>query len=880
MAGPTTEEQADGLLLGRSNRAPLRLPAEALLRHVMALGSSGSGKTVFCKTVVEEAVLQGIPVIAIDPQGDLCSLGLASDPRELERRGEDVARARRYARTIETVLLTPGSDRGIPVTVDPVLLLDRDETPSFSDGAALVASLAGYDLKSDDGGGAVAVLDQALRAHFESPRPRVLRELVATLEAARPFDAWSRYLASKKIEALIRRLARLEVGPRRSLFEGGMPLDIELLLRPLRAGTTRVSVVYLNTLSSEDDKQFFVAQLAERLYRWMLQHPSPTPQALFYIDEVAPFIPPVKKPASKDSLSRLFKQARKYGVGCLMATQNPGDVDYKAMAQFGTWALGRLTTRQDLRKIEPTVRALTPRSDAVLDLLPKHGPGSFTLLSPDHFEEPTPLQSRWLYSRHATLDLETIAEVVPLSHRSQLLPSAPAIPAEAPPDTAAPEPVPIDEEPEMRTPEDRTRSLRVPKNPPVSDSSTSRRKAPLDPTMTPSQQPAKPPGATPSLATGAPSDAPAASSNDPAPHDVATRVVVRSELSSAGGLAVDPAEFVDLSSGGPASQEPTRAVRLDELARAEEANLGGGSASAPDTLRPPPAEPTRSVHLASVDGSNDAATEFVVLPEAREVDRTVDLDALVLLLKTRSSMTTKEFAELAGLSESGARSRLGKLLKAGAVKRFKEGRAYRYFVEGRPDLGLTPKVWAFRRTLNMSGALAVARSECRGGLLGKREAVEGADQLDRGVYKVDIGEKVPAPLLDRLRGTEHDERHGSIYVEPGSLSIVTFGPQGIGFADKPEDHATDIADFDGQAELVSLPVEHLTLDEDRWTSRQSRERSAEVVRDRFQVEIAAITPVFVPLFTLRFGLPNGSYRLLTIDGLVGKTVVWPTKQGS
>src|SRR5207302_1100172 len=83
--------------------------------------------------------------------------------------------------------------------------------------------------------------------------------------------------------------------------------------------------IYLNTLGSEREKQFFVGQLAQAVYRWMLRHPSPTPQALFYIDEVAPYLPPVRKPVCKDALALLFRQARKYGVCCLAATQSPGD---------------------------------------------------------------------------------------------------------------------------------------------------------------------------------------------------------------------------------------------------------------------------------------------------------------------------------------------------------------------------------------------------------------------------------------------------------------------------------------------------------------------------------------------------------------------------
>ncbi|MCP4042478.1 MAG: hypothetical protein GY731_11080, partial [Gammaproteobacteria bacterium] len=216
-------------------------------------------------------------------------------------------------------------------------------------------------------------------------------------------------------EQACRKLARLDVGARRLLFHEGIPLDIDMLLGRgdgAVEGKTRISVIYLNTLHSQEDKEYFVAALTQRLYTWMLDNPSKTPQALFYIDEVAPYIPPVRKPACKDGLTLLFKQARKYGIGCLMATQNPADVDYKAMAQFGTWVLGRLTTRQDLKKVQPMVKSLDPSHvEAVMDQLPAQKPGEFLLISPDNFDSTRPIRARWLYTRHETLDEDRINQL-------------------------------------------------------------------------------------------------------------------------------------------------------------------------------------------------------------------------------------------------------------------------------------------------------------------------------------------------------------------------------------------------------------------------------------------------------------------------------------
>lgn len=406
----------------------LAIKPASLLRHMMALGSSGSGKTVICKAVVEEFVRCGLPVICIDPQGDLCSLALnVKDPRALAEKGVDPALAEEFAARADVVVFTPASRKGIALSADPFSvdvrgLAKRDAVYAITSVASMVVSLLGYDLESDDGAGLVAVFDRALSRLLDRGKyPRNLGQFTDWLlkldDASK--EEFGRLLDVKKIDHASQKLARLDVGARRLLFHEGLALDIDLLLGKGERGSeqegkSRVSVIYLNTLNSQEDKEFFVAALVEQLYAWMLKNPSDEPQALFYIDEVAPFIPPVRKPASKPGLSLLFKQARKYGVCCLMATQNPGDVDYKAMAQFGTWAIGRLTTRQDMAKVQPTVKALDPVNvDAIMGELPAQRPGQFILISPDNFKNTHRLQTRWLLTQHETLNdeaIETLAD--------------------------------------------------------------------------------------------------------------------------------------------------------------------------------------------------------------------------------------------------------------------------------------------------------------------------------------------------------------------------------------------------------------------------------------------------------------------------------------
>jgi Helicase HerA-like C-terminal len=447
----------------RDGDARVTLPQQALLRHMMALGSSGSGKTVLSKVVVEECVRHGVPAICIDPQGDICSLlERPEDLDALRARGIDPALAEQFAERADVVVWTPGADVGVPLCADPVdahlAELGADERArALSRIAATLTSLLGYELGSDDGDGLCAALDQACTARLERGAPlAALRDIADELTARRNdgFAELQRFVSPRKLEQALQRLARLDVGARRRLFHDGFSIDIDLLLgnEPTALpGKTRVSVIYLNALEQQEDKELVVAALADRLYRWMLDHPSRDLQALFYIDEVAPFIPPVRKPSCKMGLSLLFKQARKYGLGCLMATQNPGDVDYKAMAQFGTWAIGRLTTRQDRKKVEPTVTSLAgDAGDDVMEELPRLKAGEFVLLSPDHLDAPAPLACRWLLTAHDTFDERRIRAAADALWRERFILAARA---DVDPKPARDEPRKVsDEEPPIAEP--------------------------------------------------------------------------------------------------------------------------------------------------------------------------------------------------------------------------------------------------------------------------------------------------------------------------------------------------------------------------------------------------------------------------------------------
>ena len=398
---------------------------EALKRHMVALGSSGSGKTVLCKVIVEEVVRKGLPVIAVDPQGDLASLGLMADPDKLIAMGVDPVIAHEYHSRVDVKIWTPGSRHGIPISIAPVLHTHgiqgfEDRLRAWSSIADSLASLAGYSNTSEIGECArvsfCTILEYAdthkLRidnlndfSDFLRDPPMLLLEQIDPI-----FGAGDRAKAERRFRIKM-------MGSNRLLFDLGKAIHIDSLFGydtdgAADNGKVRVSVVYLNTLNTFEEKSVFVAMLCNALYQWMMYEASVDPVGLFYMDEVAPYMPPVMKPASKSGLMMLLRQARKYGLCMMLATQSPGDMDYKGLSQVGTWALGKIATRQELAKIAPALRAEAGLDvDAVAEALPGFTAGRFALINADHFNGPQEVQARWLVSRHECLSPDRVEEL-------------------------------------------------------------------------------------------------------------------------------------------------------------------------------------------------------------------------------------------------------------------------------------------------------------------------------------------------------------------------------------------------------------------------------------------------------------------------------------
>jgi len=401
----------------RADGTALEVPPASLLRHAVALGASGSGKTVAMKALCEEAARSGVPVIALDPQGDLASLGLMGDREKVLAKGVPPEVYDGFAERREVVVWTPASTDGVPISVNP--LRGRFEgadaetvTKALSAQAEAIASLLELSSKT-----AVAFLHLVLEyLHRERVELRDFGELARFIDRMpRKLQEEVQELATPSlVETIEQQLRAATVGARGLLFHLGKPIDVDVLLGRSEGtpGKTRISVIYLNTLETQEEKDFFVQMLVTALYQWMLKHPSDQLQALFYVDEIAPFLPPVRKPACKEALQLLFKQARKFGIGCLAATQNPGDLDYKVLSQVNAWHLGRVLVRQDLKKVEKFFQAIAPVNAArIMKKLPALQQGEFQLLAPDLFEEVVEFHVRWLSSDHRTLEASELDRV-------------------------------------------------------------------------------------------------------------------------------------------------------------------------------------------------------------------------------------------------------------------------------------------------------------------------------------------------------------------------------------------------------------------------------------------------------------------------------------
>jgi hypothetical protein len=407
---PQKEIPSLTLLLGTEEErgAPVGFPAAALKTHVAVVGAAGSGKTWMAKVLAEEAIRNRIPVLAIDPQGDLVQF--------LERRAETeippelVEHYREFWERVEPRVFTPGTSHGLRLSLDPIRVASPDDLarmdPQDREEAqrAILSSVASNLVSLAAIGGETQAQQTFVfqLLGLMSGRPAIgMREMVAAIQEPEGLGIDQPEYTIRKTERqkLARALNAYVAGPASNLFVGGERLDLDRMITPTASDRVPLNVIYLNALADDGQKQFFVGALAAEIYRWMvtsLEANGSRPNLLFYLDEARDFIPAgTRKPPAKEPLIRLFTQGRKFGVGCLLCTQSPRSVDYNVFGNCSTKIIGRLEATQDVERVVEWF-ATTGASPPWIGDRKGATKGSFVARWPDM---PTSLEGRELRSR-------------------------------------------------------------------------------------------------------------------------------------------------------------------------------------------------------------------------------------------------------------------------------------------------------------------------------------------------------------------------------------------------------------------------------------------------------------------------------------------------
>jgi hypothetical protein len=370
---PTLQEKkADASTLSLASSIPVgrrtaggdtvELATALLPRHTAIIAGAGSGKTVLLRRIVEEAALAGIPAIVIDPNNDLSRLGDAWPERPAGFTDEDEVKAKRYAVTVEVVVWTPGIHAGNPLflSVLPDFVAVGDDPDERAQAVTMAADtlgpLAGAKTNLQRG-----VLADALRA-FATGGSGDLKAMTALL-ADLP-EGVSEIGNADKLAAKMTDELKAAVATNPLLKATGPVLDPKLLFFGSNSSKTRVSVINLSGLASDQAKEDFVNRLQMTLFGWVKKHPSPR-GLLYVIDEAQLFIPSASSALSKTSGVQLVAQARKYGLGMIAVTQAPKGIDNKVVSNCTTQFLGKQNSPTDQQSVKGMIAATGGSGDDV-----------------------------------------------------------------------------------------------------------------------------------------------------------------------------------------------------------------------------------------------------------------------------------------------------------------------------------------------------------------------------------------------------------------------------------------------------------------------------------------------------------------------------------
>jgi hypothetical protein len=418
-----------------------------LVTHAVVVGMTGSGKTGLCIDMIEEAAIDGVPAILIDPKGDLTNLLLNFpqlrgedflpwvNPDDASRKGlspQDFAnqqaslwqkgladwnqsgdRIQRLRDAAEVVIYTPGSSAGVPVSILKSFAAPPPEI--MEDGELLqervtttVTSLLGLlNIQADPLQSREHILLSTIIGQmWRQGKDMDLAVLIAQIQNPSitkigVLDLDSFYPAKERF-SLVMALNNLLASPGFNAWLEGVPLDISQILHTSQ-GKPRIAIFSVAHLA-DAERMFFVSILLNQVLGWMRTQPGTTSlRALLYMDEIFGYFPPVSNPPSKQPLLTLLKQARAFGVGVVLATQNPVDLDYKGLSNTGTWFIGRLQTERDKSRVMEGLEGAATSTGSSFDrqkmeqLLAGLGNRVF-LMNNTHEDAPAIFQTRWSLS--------------------------------------------------------------------------------------------------------------------------------------------------------------------------------------------------------------------------------------------------------------------------------------------------------------------------------------------------------------------------------------------------------------------------------------------------------------------------------------------------
>jgi hypothetical protein len=431
---PATNALRDALVLYDS---------KDLTTHAVCVGMTGSGKTGLCLSLLEEAAIDGVPAICIDPKGDLGNLLLTFpelapadfeswvDGGEAQRKGVSVpelaaqtaahwkkglaewgqepARIAKLRAAADVAIYTPGAETGLPLSVlrsfappAAALLADagavRDRVGSVVSGLLSLLGLDADPLTSREHILLANLVEAAWRQGIALDIPALIQSVQKPpFEKLGAFDLETFFPAKDRLK-LAMQLNNLIASPGFATWMTGEPLDAQrLLFTP--EGKPRLTIISIAHLN-DAERMFVVTLVLNELIGWMrAQSGTSSLRAIFYMDEIFGYFPPSANPASKQPMLTLLKQARAFGLGCVLATQNPVDLDYKGLANCGTWFIGRLQTERDrLRVIDGLKSAQALGDDTDFEALMSNLTQRVFLMRNVHEDAPVLMKTRWALS--------------------------------------------------------------------------------------------------------------------------------------------------------------------------------------------------------------------------------------------------------------------------------------------------------------------------------------------------------------------------------------------------------------------------------------------------------------------------------------------------